>query len=304
MNKIGIVDKLAGLGFALSDLTLGDFDVIDDESMQFTLPGIRESDEDAVYFPMDFSKPVEMTEIHAVMEALQRAVNHPYIDTHVFDFLAYRLEQLPDRHSLYDYLLQLDAALFPLNPTLGLNRKLTRYVCAAAVQVARQGKTDTAIALLDCITLYHQKLAASSHDRIGLLVAYNCKVMAHVTRVFVYQMASDTSASQKAMADFNEALRIKPDYALAYADRANAHMVMGDKKSALAHPHPHTPQYPTSLYPRIGELPNHPCWGGGRAGCLDGKRSRLWRAQNDGGSGKALIRPSAYYALNCGHGAD
>ena len=28
MNKIGIVDKLAGLGFALSDLTLGDFDVI------------------------------------------------------------------------------------------------------------------------------------------------------------------------------------------------------------------------------------------------------------------------------------
>ncbi len=185
---------------------MGDFDVIDDESMQFTLPGIRESDEDAVYFPMDFSKPVEMTEIHAVMEALQRAVNHPYIDTHVFDFLAYRLEQLPDRHSLYDYLLQLDAALFPLNPTLGLNRKLTRYVCAAAVQVARQGKTDTAIALLDCITLYHQKLAASSHDRIGLLVAYNCKVMAHVTRVFVYQMASDTSASQKAMADF-KALR-------------------------------------------------------------------------------------------------
>ena len=45
---------------------------------------------------------------------------------------------------------------------------------------------------------------------------------------------ADLEDKQGAMADYSEAIRLKPDFAIAYNDRGNVKSDLGDKQGAIA----------------------------------------------------------------------
>ena len=74
---------------------------------------------------------------------------------------------------------------------------------------------------------------------------------------------------QGAIADYNQAIKIKPDYALAYNNRGNAKYNLGDKQGAIADYNQAIqikPDYAYQQPPRLTSLGAGPAVGGNCAG--------------------------------------
>ena len=132
----------------------------DDLSRSYELPG-RDREKLEKHYPQQFKEPVDIEQIRATITQLQKAVDHPYISLHSLDMLRHRMAQMPPSRSMREYFKRVMIALGTQMPNGGY-RNLNRFVCAAALQQAKAGHVDEALAWLDLQDQY--TLVTSCHE--------------------------------------------------------------------------------------------------------------------------------------------
>lgn len=183
----GIYDLLHAL------ISLPEVKYHDDKTISIQTPSVKDGSLETDY-PYVFEKPQDLQKIQKIVSLLRDAVGHEYICAHEWDVLRHRMEQLPQARSIREYMFRVTSSFDTNLPMLRLNRKLSRYVGAAAIQHAKNDEVDEALVWLGLLDRWQHKMAASSSTLIELLVVSSIRFNNDKYRSFVYEISGKKDA--------------------------------------------------------------------------------------------------------------
>jgi len=137
------------------------------------------------------------------LEELRRGLGKSKYDDHTLDMLQHRLSLLPEPTRLTDYLQRLMFEYGTILPPLGEIRSMAKSVLAHALELARQGRREQAVGLIEAVEMLAAKMGADDETLIGLLVAQAIRSLALGHAINVYGELGLPAQVARARADLD-----------------------------------------------------------------------------------------------------
>lgn len=148
-------------------------------------------------------KILDQAEFAQAMAQMHEAARKPYIDSHVWDFLRFRLGVLPAVSGLGDQILRWDIECETLLPYLAGYRAVIDTAGWHARELAATDKRDQALAIVDDEQSIARLAAARSRCLIDLMVAFGLDGAARFTREIILE-GTNPVAYAKAVAHLQQ----------------------------------------------------------------------------------------------------